>query len=195
MTEFKAPPPPPADFVNEPTPVAAPEAAVATEPGVTPETVVTAETEVAQDVPKKDFKKLVISSRDEVVNTMRTSKSMWVVTGLMFVLGLIFGAILFGGSSSAPAPIIKGLQGVVANPDISPELELKRCGQEREASKACVLYVMNYATYDKLARDFFETAVVATGRSSMLIGVDNVRYAGVKIPPGYFAQIKIPAYK
>ena len=123
---------------------------------------------------------------------MLSSKPTMIIVAVVFLLGLLFGSLIFGGGET-PAPVVQGLQGVVRNPDITQPL--KRCGRETEASAACVLYVMNHATYEKLARDFFEVAVSAMGRSNMLISVDNVRYANLKIPPGYFAEIKIPAYK
>ena len=131
----------------------------------------------------------------ERFNALPSGKRNIIVAAGIFVVGLLMGAILFGGSSDEPvvqAP--RGLQGVVLNPDIKENEQLKRCGQV-DPSSPCVLYIMNSYTYDKMAKDFFETAVAVTRRKDLVIQMDNVRYAQMRIPPGYFAQIKIPAYK
>lgn len=200
MTDFKAPPPP-GGFAQAPTPPAAP--APQPEP-VVPEPEVPAKP--AEDVAAPESEPASESKANAVLgkfqaqkgkvmekfNALPGNKRQVIVAAGIFVIGLLMGAIMFGGSSEAPAPAPKGLQGVVSNPDIKEPL--KRCGQV-EASSPCVLYVMNSYTYEKLAEDFFETAVAVTRRKDLVIRMDNVRYAAMRIPPGYFAQIKIPAYK
>ena len=215
MTDFKAPPPP-GGFGSPqppqpqpaaaPTPVAAPvpetpvppavetpvpeqEAPVA-EPVATPADTSTATNSTANATLNKlqEQKDMVMGK----FNALPSNKKQVVIAIGVFIIGLLMGAIMFGGSGEPTAPAPKGLQGIVANPDIKEPL--KRCGQV-EASNPCVLYVMNNYTYEKLAEDFFETAVAVTGRKDRVIRMDNVRYATMRIPAGYFAQIKIPAYK
>ena len=125
-------------------------------------------------------------------NKLSPGKRQAVLLGAVFAFGLLMGAVMFSSSGETAQPAPQGLQGVISNPDI--RTPLKRCGRV-DASMPCVLYVMNHATYDKLAKDFFDTAVSVTGRPNFQIGTDNVSYARLKIPPGYFAEIKIPAYK
>jgi len=212
MTDFKAPPPPggfapaptpPAAPAPQPEPVAAPELApVAEEPAAPAEPVAEPVEEVAapEAAPAEQSKTNAVlgkfqAQKEKIMekfNALPGNKRQVVVAAGVFVIGLLMGTIMFGGSSDAPAPAPKGLQGVVSNPDIKEPL--KRCGQV-EASSPCVLYVMNSYTYEKLAEDFFETAVAVTRRKDLVIRMDNVRYAAMRIPPGYFAQIKIPAYK
>ena len=207
MTDFKTPPPP-GGFAQPPT-------APASQPEQTPQQEQVPQSEPVQEVPPtqeapqneavsdsprseskatmalgkaQDLKQKIM----ERFNALPNNKRQVVVALGIFLIGLLMGSVLFGGSSEEPAPAPKGLQGVVSNPDIKEPL--KRCGQV-EASSPCVLYVMNSYTYEKLAEDFFETAVSVTRRKDLVIRMDNVRYATMRIPPGYFAQIKIPAYK
>lgn len=127
-------------------------------------------------------------------NALPGNKKQVILFAGMFFIGLLMGIIMFGGGGEQPVStsVSTGLDGVVTNPDIKEKL--KRCGQA-EASSACVLYVMNTSTYERLAEDFFEVAVFMTQRKKQEIRMANVRYLARRIPPGYFAQIKIPAYK
>ena len=219
MTDFKAPPPPggfgnpqpaarppmaptapgaPVETPPSETPVVEPTPAPVTEEPAptTPEPVPQQQEEAAAAPSAKDVALSKFQEQKEKVmgkfNALPSNKKQVVIAAGVFVIGLLMGAIMFGGSSEPSAPAPKGLQGIVSNPDIKEPL--KRCGQV-EASNPCVLYVMNNYTYEKLAEDFFETAVSVTGRKDRVIRMDNVRYATIRIPPGYFAQIKIPAYK
>lgn len=196
MTDFKAPPPP-QGFAPEPQ--VRPEAITPTQP-----------TPVAQEQvqPVADTKTNTMSSQAglssqqiqgkvaEIKNkydALPPQKKNILLCVATFVLGIVMGCVMFGGAESVTqAPT--GLQGVIGNSDIRPDQKLKRCGQA-EASSACVLYVMNYYTYEKSAADFFELAASLTGRSISSIRTDNVRYASMKIPPGYFVQIKVPRYQ
>ncbi len=199
MTDFKAPPPP-ENFVPAPSP-----AVPAPQPEFAEEVQGSSESEGFSQAPnespddlsaRKDtrFEKFQEQKNKFVgrFNELPSNKRQVLIAVGIFVIGLLIGAIMFGGSDEVATPAPQGLQGVVSNPDIRGPL--KRCGQV-EASSACVLYVMNSYTYEKLAEDFFETAVKVTGRKDLVIRMDNVRYATMRIPPGYFAQIKIPAYK
>jgi len=131
-----------------------------------------------------------VSPIKQMMQRLTPAQRQGLLAVISVVFGMIFGAVIFGGSNADPTPVVQGLQGIVSNPDI--KTPLKRCGQV-EASAACVLYIMNSLPYEKLAKDFFDSATAVTGRSTTIIGWDNVRYGGLKIPPGYFAQIKIPA--
>lgn len=109
------------------------------------------------------------------------------IFGVTLIVGMIFGGIFFGGSDNAPRPT--GLQGVVRNPDITSEM--RRCGLI-DKGQACVLYIMNTTRYDKKAEDFFDDAVKLTEIQKFSIQMVNPKYAKTIIPPGRFAQIKIP---
>ena len=122
-------------------------------------------------------------------NALPDNKKHIILYVAVFFLGLLLGGFLFHGGSSSPEPLTKELSGVVPNPDIKEKL--KRCGMVSPSSP-CVLYVMNSYDYEKMAEDFFETAVALTKRTDFLIRSDNVRYSKMRIPPGYFAVIKIP---
>lgn len=117
-----------------------------------------------------------------------TTKGILGIFGITFIVGMIFGSIFFGSSGgSKQRPV--GLQGVIANPDITTEM--KRCGLI-DKGQACVLYIMNTTRYDKKAEDFFDDAVKLTEIQKFSIQMVNPKYAKMIIPPGRFAQIKIP---
>ena len=102
--------------------------------------------------------------------------------------GFSFGKLFRADSAEQKEPPQR-LQGSIANPDVKGE---KRCGVAAP-SEPCVLYIMNHFSYDKMAQDFFDTAVTLTKRPSYLIKVENIHYVTYRIPPGYFVEIKIPA--
>ena len=114
----------------------------------------------------------------------RTKIATAVMTGV-FLAGILFGAIIFGGSAPQQAT---GLQGVIQNPDWNG---LPRCGSVSETSP-CAVYFMNHSRNDHQAEDFFAEAVRQTGRQEYLIKIENPHYAKTRIPPGYIAQIRIP---
>ncbi len=116
---------------------------------------------------------------------LETKKVVFILSGL-FLIGLIFGMFFF---SSSPAPQPTGMPGVVANPDIKERLH--RCGQVDKGT-ACVLYLVNHTRYDKLAEEFFAEAVKLMEVQRYSVAMVNPKYAKMRIPPGYFAQIKIP---
>ncbi len=123
-------------------------------------------------------------------NALPDSKKKLIVYALIFLAGLIFGGIFLGGSDSSEAPVVKGLQGVVSNTDIREPL--KRCGMV-SMNDACVLYVMNNFSYEKQAKDFFDTVSNLMQRPLSLVTSENIHYQTQRIKPGYFAEIKIPA--
>lgn len=198
MTEFKAPPVPPTT-VNEghEEPVSAPEVPQNFDATETAAPAQESSTEEQQpnhmklDILQGNVRKLQEKTAEmhQQFNAMPDSKKHIILYLAVFMLGFFLGGVLFHGGSAPTEVLTKDLQGVVPNPDIKEKL--KRCGMVSPSSP-CVLYVMNSYDYDKLAEDFFETAVALTKRTDFLIRSENVRYSKMRIPPGYFAIIKIP---
>ena len=221
MTEFKAPPLPPKSYTNEaveePTamapedvsveaadpvasaPVPEPEVSPVTEPVSEPVSepaqpmTEIPETPAASSGLQANINKIQAKTTElqQRFNALPNSKKNLLVGSAVFLFGLLLGGWLFGGVEEV-APVAQGLQGVISNPDIKEPL--KRCGQVSSTSP-CVFYVMNGRDRDKRARDFFDSVAAATQRKASAIEMENVRYAVMPIPAGYFAQIKIPAYK
>lgn len=115
-----------------------------------------------------------------------SSKTIGILMMIVCVFGLVMGSVLFGGNST---PQAVGLQGVIQNQDITTKLP--RCGRT-DPGQACVLYIMNHTRYDKIAENFFDDAVRLTEVQKYSIAMVNPKYAKTRIPPGYFAEIKIP---
>ena len=113
-------------------------------------------------------------------------KSLAFVAVIVFLCGILMGAMMFGGSSK---PQVVGLTGVVKNADI--RTRTPRCGQI-DKGQACILYVMNNTRYDKIAENFFDTALRLTEVPIFSISMANPKYAKKRIPPGAFAEILIP---
>lgn len=196
MTDFKAPPVPPQPFNEGTNPSAlsaVPEAPVSPAPTPAGEQAPVKNGDaqpnglnLQENVQKIQEKTAELHQK---FDALPDPKKNLIIYAAMFVLGLCVGGLLFHGSGEQSAPLVKGLQGVAPNPDIKEKLS--RCGTVAPSSP-CVLYVMNSYNYDKLAEDFFDTAVALTQRPDFLIRTDNVRYAKTRIKPGYFAEIKIP---
>jgi len=193
MTDFKAPPVPP--YEPDSTPVAAPAdpAAAPVVPGdnmVSPETPHPTEQKAGAAL-QENIQKLRAKTDElhQQFSALPDSKRNLIIYLGVFMVGLLLGWLFFGGSCPQNSVAPRGLTGVVTNPDM--KTKLSRCGTVA-SSEACVLYVMNSYTYDKLVEDFYETAVALTQRPDFLIKSDNVRYGKTHIPPGYFAEIKIP---
>lgn len=123
-------------------------------------------------------------------NIYRT-KVMALVLGGTVVLGMILGALFFGGSSAPQKQTSQGLTGVVPNPDWQG---LRRCGMVSETAP-CAVYIVNHSRNDRYAEYFFDEAVKLTNRQKYLIAIENPHYAKTRIPPGYIAQIRIPALR
>lgn len=116
-----------------------------------------------------------------------STQTMALIAVLILVVGIIMGAMMFGGSSK-PAQQA-GLQGVVKNTDI--RTKLPRCGRI-DRGQACILYIMNSTRYDQIAESFFEEALRLTEVPIYSISMANPKYAKRRIPPGHFAEIQIP---
>ncbi len=110
-----------------------------------------------------------------------------IAAGVLF-FGIMVGCAMFGGSSKTVQT--GGLGDIIYNPDI--KYALPRCGQT-DPNRACVLYIMNAKTYDRLGNDFFQEAQNITGVPKYSIQISNVLYANKLIRPGFIAQIYIPA--
>ena len=115
---------------------------------------------------------------------------LWYVFGGVFVVGLLFG-IMMGGGDEAPQTVECRLKHV-RNPDIQSRVSL--CGNVPQTDP-CVLYIMNSTRYEKRAEDFFKEASVLTERSLYVISIENPVYSKLIIPPGRFAEIKIPSIR
>lgn len=104
------------------------------------------------------------------------------------ILGIFIGKTLFSSKKIEK----HGLEGVVINQDVPSGRP--RCGLT-DKSQACVFYLMNWYKQELNGRDFYRLAAQLTGREEYMIETDNLRYANVKIKPGHFAQLNIPALK
>ena len=114
----------------------------------------------------------------------------WYILGGTFFVGLIFGILMGGGETVQEAPTCVLRQ--VSNPDIRERFPL--CGRTSK-SEACILYIMNTTRYDMTAEDFFQRAEQLTERNRRVISLENPMYSKLRIPPGYFAEIKIPSLR
>ncbi len=107
---------------------------------------------------------------------------------LCLTVGLFIGKTFFSSTTIEK----RGLEGVVINEDVPAGRP--RCGLT-DKNQACVFYLMNWYKQELNGRDFYKLAAQLTGREEYLIESDNLRYATVKIKPGHFAQLNIPALK
>lgn len=110
------------------------------------------------------------------------------IGGLCLAIGLGLGYVFFSSKKVEQ----HGLEGVVLNPDV-PQGRV-RCGLT-DQSQACVFYVMNWYKQELNGRSFYKLAAQLTGREEHMIETENIRYSLVKIAPGHFAQLNIPALK
>lgn len=116
-------------------------------------------------------------------------KSVVSIVGIICVLmGVFIGKALFSSKRVEK----HGLEGVVINDDVPAGRP--RCGLT-DKSQACVFYLMNWYKQELNGRDFYKLAAQLTGREEYMIETDNLRYATIKIKPGHFAQLNIPALK
>jgi len=125
------------------------------------------------------------------VSIYKTKIMMVLLLGAITV-GLLFGAMMFGGGTAAAPQGPQGLLGVVPNPDIRMGENIGRCGMVSENSP-CIVYIVNHSRNDKRAGDFFAEAIRLTGRQEYMVQIENKQYVNALIAPGYIAQIKIPA--
>ena len=130
------------------------------------------------------------ASRFNLSLNIYKTKTMSLLFVGMLGIGLVLGAVMFGGGSAPrQAASSGGLQGVVRNPDIKENL--KRCGLVSETSP-CIVYLVNHSRIDKRAEAFFDDAIKLTGRQRYLVQIENKQYMNTLISPGQIAQIKIP---
>ena len=111
-----------------------------------------------------------------------------VFSALFLFVGIFVGKTLF----SSQRIEAHGLEGVVINQDVPSGRP--RCGLTAK-DQACVFYFMNWYKQELNGRDFYKIVADLTGREEYMIESDNLRYANVKIKPGHFAQLNIPALK
>ncbi len=112
---------------------------------------------------------------------------LWYVLGGVFFVGLIFG-LMMGGGDSTPPPMDCPLK-YVRNPDIQANFPL--CGRVSR-TEPCIFYIMNTMQYDQEVENFYSEVQRQTERSIPLISTENPVYTKYLIPPGAFAQIKVP---
>lgn len=109
---------------------------------------------------------------------------------MLLIIAVLIGAI--AGYMMTPlsnAPIARGLDGIVLNPDLPAGRS--RCGVA-EPHQGCVLYIMNPKNQEVKGKDFYRTAATWTHRERYLIETSNMHYSSARIKPGYIAQINIP---
>ncbi len=126
---------------------------------------------------------------DYSINNKYVKKNVVVIFALLFMfIGIFVGKTIFSSQKIET----HGLEGVVVNPDIPSGRP--RCGLTAK-NQACVFYLMNWYRQELNGRDFYKMAADLTGREKYMIESDNLRYANIKIKPGHFAQLNIPALK
>lgn len=119
---------------------------------------------------------------------------LWYVLGGCFLLGLMFGCSMGGGSSQPVQQKVSGMERfIVRNSDIPPKV--RRCGVVNISTEACRYYVLNSNTYDRKAEDFFKLVQDQVKKDEYYIRQVNPIYAQQPIHPGYFAEILVPATK
>ena len=118
------------------------------------------------------------------------TKVMGAILGGLFFFGMMFGCAVFGGGSTTST--VQGLNGVIQNPAVQNDPNVLRCGTV-DPNSACVLYIMNAKTRDRLGSDFYQEAQEITGMPAYSIQLSNVNYANELIRPGHIAQLYIPA--
>jgi len=114
--------------------------------------------------------------------------AVYLVAFIFLFIGLLMGKIFFSEKKIEN----RGLEGVVANPDTPSGRP--RCGLT-DKNQACIFYVLNWYKQELNGRDFYKLAAQLTGREEYMIESENMHYANVKIKPGHFAQLNIPALK
>ncbi|MBO5038016.1 MAG: hypothetical protein J6C85_00965 [Alphaproteobacteria bacterium] len=113
---------------------------------------------------------------------------LYIAAFVCLFVGLFIGKALFASQRIEQ----HGLEGVVLNPDVPAGRP--RCGLT-DRSQACIFYLMNWYKQELTGRDFYKLAAQLTGREEYMIETENLRYATIKIKPGHFAQLNIPAIK
>ena len=116
----------------------------------------------------------------------------FVKTKFLFPMFLILFAC--GGALGFWASLLQdksggSMPGVVYNMEIPKGRP--RCGIAQKG-QGCVLYVMNAQRREVDGRDFFSMAADILNIPKFQIETANIRYATVRIPPGYIALLNVP---
>lgn len=114
--------------------------------------------------------------------------AVYMVAFVFLFVGLVIGKIFFSEQKIEN----RGLEGIVTNPDTPSGRP--RCGLT-DKNQACIFYILNWYKQELNGRDFYKLAAQLTGREEYMIESENMHYANVKIKPGHFAQLNIPALK
>jgi len=138
--------------------------------------------------PELDYDSDDETNFDYQENTGNSLFKQLIIGGVCLLIGVSLGFIFFSSKKVEQ----HGLEGVVLNPDVPKGRA--RCGLT-EQSQACVFYVMNCYKQELTGRNFYKLAAQLTGREEHMIETENIRYSLVKIRPGHFAQLNIPAIK
>ena len=114
----------------------------------------------------------------------------WYSIAGLFLLGMFFGCAMSGGDNQ-PQKQYQGrvLTRIIENSNIRTRLPI--CGTDL-ISEPCVFYVMNYSSTDHLPMDYYTYVSNAMQRPPDSIKIENLSYKEL-IPPGYFAEIIVPA--
>jgi hypothetical protein len=125
---------------------------------------------------------------DDFINhsTYMKKNISYILAGICLFIGLFIGKAFF----SSQVIENRGLEGIVINPEVPSGRP--RCGLT-DKNQACIFYIMNWYKQELNGRDFYKLAAQLTGREEYMIETENLRYAQVKIKPGHFAQLNIPA--
>ncbi len=126
---------------------------------------------------------------NKVPEKYRNKKMIYAGLAGVFVVGLLLGAMLFGGSAQI---VQSGLQGVVKNPEV-PGGRM-RCGMV-EYGQGCVLYLVNAKRTEVPVKSMYQLAAQMTSTRLYAIESGNLLYSNTTIKPGYIAQINIPPVK
>ena len=108
----------------------------------------------------------------------------------LFAFLLMFGGVAgYFASSVLQSGSENELPGVVTNAEIPKGRP--RCGIAQKG-QGCVLYLMNAKRREMEAKDFFSMASEILGVPKFQIETANIRYATMRIPPGYIALLNVP---
>ena len=107
----------------------------------------------------------------------------------LFLFFIVSGLVIGFCLSSVYGQSKGDLPGVVANAEIPKGRP--RCGIAQKG-QGCVLYLMNAQRREIEAKEFFSMASDVLGVPKFQIETANIRYATMRIPPGYIALLNIP---
>lgn len=182
---FQAPPPPP---MNHDEPVHPEQATSENSANVVqnnPSETQTVQEESAQ----------VVSQKEQVLNRLNELKEnfvryFWYSIAGLFLLGMFFGCAMSGGDNQ-PQKQYQGrvLTRIIENRNIRGRLSI--CGTVL-LSEPCVFYILNSTNHEEVPESYFPYVANEMQRPPNSIKTENVLYKEL-IPPGYFAEIIVPA--